>query len=485
MTSLYLLHKTTTLLLTALAVVLSIEPENKVVAADIPSVPNIVLILTDDQGWSQLSEAIDPRVPESKSDYLETPEINRIIAEGMRFTSGYSPAPLCTPTRRSILCGTTTARSGTEFKSPWVPADHMTIPKALKQANADYRCAHFGKWGEQMISTPEQCGYDASDGLTGNVTGGMPNSLGVKGGHEDGPPHFIDNKDPKRTRSVTDSTIDFIHQQSKDGKPFYVQASYYAQHLSVVCSEETLAKYEKKGTPDRGYPPAWAAMMEELDTGIGRLLTSLDDLGIADNTYVIFTADNGGRGTVPGGDNKRLATNHPLTGAKHSLYEGGIRVPFIVRGPGIAAGSTCHVPVAGYDLLPTFFDLAGGTASLGEEVDGVSFRSLLTEPETKSLKRPVDALIFHRPGRRESAIRDDQFKLFIKWTPQGKIAARELYQVDANPTEEGHDQAEQHPKKVATLESQLLKFLESVDAEKPSPSQRKKPKQQRNRAAGN
>lgn len=451
-----------------------------VATADSP--PNIILILTDDQGWSQLSEAIDPRVPESKSDYLETPNINRIIREGMRFTSGYSPAPLCTPTRRSILCGTTTARSGTEFKSPWVPAEHMTIPKALKLASEDYRCAHFGKWGEQMISTPEQCGYHASDGLTGNVTGGMPNSLGVKGGHADGPPHFIDNQDPKRTRSVTDRTIEFIRQQTQDGKPFYVQASYYAQHLSVVCSEETLAKYQKKGTPDRGYPPAWAAMLQELDTGIGRLLASLDDLGIADNTYVVFTADNGGRGTVPGGDTNRLATNHPLTGAKHSLYEGGIRVPLIVRGPGVSAGSTCHVPVAGYDFLPTFFDLAGGTASLGAEVDGVSFRPLLKEADAKSLDRPEGALFFHRPGRRESAIRVGDLKLFVKWTPQGKIATRELYQVDANPTEEGHNIAEQHPKKVAALEAQLLGYLESVNAEKPSPNQRKKPKRQRKNA---
>ncbi len=443
--------------------------------------PNIVLILTDDQGWSQLSAASDPRVPESKSDYLETPNINRIIVEGMRFTSGYSPAPLCTPTRRSILCGTTTARSGTEFKSPWVPADHMTIPKALKLAHADYRCAHFGKWGEQMISTPQQCGYDASDGMTGNVTGGMPNSLGVKGGHNDGPPHFIDNQDPKRTRSVTDRAIEFMRKQTTDGKPFYVQASYYAQHLSVVCREETLAKYQKKGTPDRGYPPAWAAMLEELDNGIGRLLASLDELGIADNTYVVFTADNGGRGTVPGGDTTRLATNFPLTGAKHSLYEGGIRVPFIVRGPGLKPNTICTVPVAGYDLLPTFYDLAGGTATLAEEVDGVSFRSLFAKPKTKSLDRELGALIFHRPGRRESAIRDEVFKLFIKWTPQGKIAARELYQVDEDPREEGHDVSVEHPQKVKSLESQLLSYLESVDAEKPSPNQRKKPKRQRNK----
>ena len=340
--------------------------------------PNIILILTDDHGWSQLSQPMDPRVSESRSEYLETPNMNRIMNEGIRFTSGYSPAPLCTPTRRSILCGTTTARSGTEFRSPWVPADHMTITKALNRASPDYRCAHFGKWGEQMISTPEECGYHASDGMTGNGTGGMPNTLGVKGSHDDGPPHFIDNKDAKRTPSMTDRAITFIREQAEARKPFYVQTSYYAQHLSVVCTEESLAKYKAKGIPDRGYPQAWAAMMEELDKGVGRLLDTLDELQIADNTYVFFTADNGGRGTVPGGDTERLPTNFPLTGAKHSLYEGGIRVPFIIRGPGVKAGSVSHVPVAGYDFLATFFDLAGGTGSLGNEIDGVSFCSVLS-----------------------------------------------------------------------------------------------------------
>ncbi len=112
--------------------------------------PNIVLILTDDHGWSQLSVQMDPKVKSSKSDYLETPHMARIMNQGRRFTSGYSPAPLCTPTRRSILCGTTAARSGTEFASPhWIPADHLTIPKALKVANPKYRTAHYGKWGNR------------------------------------------------------------------------------------------------------------------------------------------------------------------------------------------------------------------------------------------------------------------------------------------------------------------------------------------------
>ncbi len=442
--------------------------------------PNILLILTDDHGWSQLSEVMDPRLAESRSEYLETPHMVRLMEEGMRFTSGYSPAPLCTPTRRSILCGTSTARSGTEFASPkWIPADHLTIPKALKAANPDYRCAHFGKWGELMTSTPEECGYDASDGMTGNNTGGMPRTLGVKGSHGDGPPHFIDNKDPKRTRTMTGRAIDFMRAQAEEGNPFYVQASYYAQHLSVVCKEDTLVKYIEKGTPDRGYTHAWAAMMEELDDGVGRLLDAIDELGIADTTYVFFTADNGGRGTVPGGkfDRGRLPTNHPLSGAKHSLLEGGIRVPLLVRGPGIEPGAVCHEPVVGYDFLPTFQALAGGKkAALSDEVDGVSIAPLFENPKEK-LTRPQESLIFHRPQRHMSAVRQGPHKLFVTWDTGGEVASRQLYHVGKNPREvEGRNLAESQAAKAEAMEKLLLNYLDEVDAEMPKPKASKKRK---------
>lgn len=434
--------------------------------------PNIILILTDDHGWSQTTYTPDPRVPEASSSYLETVNMSRLANSGMRFSSGYSPAPLCTPTRRSILCGTTTARSGSEFKSDWVPADHMTIPKALRMANPEYKCAHFGKWGEQMISTPEECGYDASDGVTGNNTGGMPGTLGVKGGHDDGPPHFIDNEDPKLTRSVTSNALAFMQDQVRTGNPFYLQVSYYAQHLSVVCTQELLEKYRDKGEPDRIYPQAWAAMMEDLDDGIGRILDSVDALGIADNTYIFFTADNGGRGTVPGGAKNGIPTNYPLTGAKHSLYEGGIRVPFAASGPGIKAGSVTHVPVAGYDFLPTFYDLAGGRSPITElttDVDGVSFRKVLADPDA-DLSRSGGALIFHRPRRGFSAIRKGDHKLMLFWKKNGGIDHVELYRVDDNPREEGFNILATEPELADALQSQLLDFLKQVNAETPADS---------------
>lgn len=422
--------------------------------------PNIILLLTDDQGWSEMSAPMDPNVPEAQSEYLETPNMDRLMEGGMRFTSGYSPAPLCTPTRRCILNGASAARSGSEFRSDWVPAEHLTIPKALKSANANYKCAHFGKWGEHMISTPEECGYDVSDGMTGNNTGGMPTTLGVKGGHDKGPDHFVDNEDPKRTKSLTKSAIGFMKDQSTAGNPFYMQVSYYAVHLSVVATEQTIIKYVEKGKPDRGYTQAWAAMLEELDTGVGQLLDAVDELGIGDNTYVFFTADNGGRGTVPGGDESRLATNFPLTGSKHSLYEGGIRVPFIAKGPGIAPGSVNRSPVVGYDFLPTFYDLAGGKDLPSEELDGISFASYLKGEENLAGR----SLFFHRPGKLNSAVRQGENKLYVEWNRNGTVRGKSLYKVAEDPREEGQEVTESETT-ASQLEEALMSHLESVDAE--------------------
>ena len=317
-----------------------------------------------------------------------------------------------------------------------------------------------------MISTPEECGYDASDGVTGNQTGGMPNSLGIAfGKHGDGPNHSIDNTDPKRTLSATGNAVDFLATQVQDDKPFYVQVSYYAQHLSVVTRASLLEKYETKGTPDRGYPPAWAAMMEVLDHGVGQLLDPVERLGIGDNTYIFFTADNGGRGVVPGGDNQATAPNHPLSGDKHSLLEGGIRVPFFVVGPGIKPGSQSRVPVVGYDFLPTFHDLAKGQPDqLTAEIDGVSIAPLLRSETADSFSRPQEALFFHRPRRSMSVIRQNDHKLMLYWDKKGGIERMEQFEVDPIPTEAGHNLAAQKPKLAAALRDKLLAQLDLVGA---------------------
>ena len=424
--------------------------------------PNIILILTDDQGWSQRSGLMDPENPETGSIYLHTPAMDRIADEGMRFTGGYSPAPLCTPTRRSIVCGTSAARSGTELASEWEPADHMTLPRALKLANPEYQCAHFGKWGEKMISSPEECGYDVSYGHTGNVTGGMAEKMQ--------PAHIIE--DPKRTGSVTDRSIQFIREQTKAGKPFYTQVSYYAVHLRTELLQTSLEKYQNKGAPDRAYSQGWAGMLEELDSGIGRLLGELDTLEISDNTYVVFTTDNGGRGTVPGGNPKSLAVNAPLSGAKHSLLEGGIRVPLMVRGPSIKAGSVCRVPVAGYDFLPTFYELAGGKGKLSEELDGGSFVTLFSDPETDSVKRPIEGLVFSRPRQGMAVIRTGQWKLLAKVNAKREIQSAKLFNVVEDIAEK-LDLSATQADKAKQLHTRLKTYLENVVDPSPTMKRRK------------
>lgn len=446
-------------------------------AESAPRRPNFLLILTDDQGWSQVSRSMHPDLPEGQSAFLRTPNIDRIGIEGVRFSSGYAPAPLCTPTRRSILCGTTAARSGTEFESPWRPAAHLTIPKALKQVDPAYRSAHFGKWGENLISTPEECGFDASDGLTGNFDGGTPKSLNptvADAAHDNTPPFYLDESDPKLTTHITDRALGFMRESVEMKRPFYVQASYYAIHLSIVCREKTLNQLKARGTPDREYTHAWAAMLEEMDAAVGRLLDGLKEMGIADNTYVVFTSDNGGHGSIPGRDTARFPANHPLTGHKHQLYEGGIRVPFLVSGPNVPAGETCHVPVAAYDFLPTFYDLAGGKAKLPAEIDGASLKPLLHKPGLRVFDRPNQALIFHRPGRRVSAIRQGEYKLMLFWERTGAIASRELYRFAPDPREEGRDISREQAAKADKLQHLLVTYLKSVNAETPLTVPRKK-----------
>lgn len=416
--------------------------------------PNIILILTDDQGWSQVSHLAHPDIADSKSDYLETPSMSRIAHGGMLFTRGYSPAPLCTPTRRSIVCGASAARSGSEFSSSYIPADHLTLPRALKQADGRYVAAHFGKWGEEMISSPEDCGYDVSDGETGNVTGGMKDKRKAF--------HLVE--DPKRTRSTTDRAIDFIREQTADGNPFYAQLSYYAVHLRVELEEAALEKYQAKGKPDRAYTQGFSGMLEELDRGIGRVLDTLDELGISDNTYLFFMSDNGGRGAFSGGDKTSLPPNYPLKGGKHFLDEGGIRVPFYVRGPGIAPHSFSHVPVSGYDLLPTFYELAGGGQPLPGEVDGGSLVALL-HGRASEVRRPLNGLVFHRPAKHSSVLQQGDYKLFLTWNAEGGIAHTALYNMK-NDYAEQYDLAGRYPEKVHELQQLLLTYLTSVEAEK-------------------
>jgi len=432
--------------------------------------PNFILILTDDQGWPMMNERMHPDLPESRTAGVVTPAMDRLAREGMRFTSGYSPGPLCTPTRRSIQNGMTPARQrGTEFKSVWVPADHLTIRRALKQANPAYVCAHFGKWGEDMISSPEQCGYDASDGLTGNKTGSP-------GGEGDIRFNDVTREDPKLIDSLTKRAVEFIGAQVRAKKPFFLQLSHYAQHRQVQASPATNAKWLAGPKPTRQFTPTFGAMLEDLNTGLTRLLDEVDRLGLAGSTYIIFTADNGGYATYKDTDTSLPSNNFPLRAQKQQLYEGGIRVPFIVRGPGVKAGSVAHEPVAGYDLLPTLHDLAGGKTALPADVDGGSFRALLENAGAGQVKRALPGIVHHRPNYAAlpvSTLRVGDFKL----VQNCKTGARELYNL-ATDIGESKNLAAAMPEKATEMAALLDTYLKSVNAETPNatPAAKKKKK---------
>ena len=213
-------------------------------------------------------------------------------------------------------------------------------------------------------------------------------------------------------------------------------------------------------------------MLEELDKGIGRLLDELDALGIANNTYVVFTTDNGGRGTVPGGDPKSPPPNVPLSGAKHSLLEGGIRVPFMVRGPSIEAGSVCRIPVVGYDFLPTFYELAGGKGNLSEELDGGSFVTLFSDPKTDSVKRPIDGLVFSRPRQGMAVIRSGKWKLLAEVNAKREIQSAKLFNV-VDDIAEKLDMSTTRADKTKQLHRRLKTYLETVVDPSPTMQRRK------------
>ncbi len=433
-------------------------------ASEPPNAPNFVFILTDDHGWSQLSFPMDPTVHEAASEYLQTPNVARLAARGMRFASGYSPAPLCTPTRRSIFCGMTPARQrGTEFASEFDWSGRLTLPRALKRADPAYWTAHFGKFGSQMGAEPEQVGFDESDGPTTNRTGGMPTPMQERG-------RSVAKQDPKLAFSLTDRAIDFVQRQVAERRPFYVQLSHYAAHLQVQSRPASLDRFEAKGEPDRAVTHAFAAMLWDLDEAVGRMLDALENLGVAESTYVFLMADNGGRGTIPGASGSLPEPNRPLNGAKHSLLEGGIRVPFLVAGPGVAPNSISRVPVTGYDLLPTLFDLAGGDGPLPLELDGGSFRKVLENGGVGEVARSFDGLVFHRPKHRRdpaSAIRVGDDKLLLRYATQGRPRSRLLFNLATDPLER-QDLSAERSGTADELERMLLEYLGAVGAEEPA-----------------
>jgi arylsulfatase A-like enzyme len=366
--------------------------------------PNFVFILVDDQAWNGTSVPMIPGDASSKTASFRMPNLDALAARGMTFSQAYASHCKCECSRASIITGRTTASNNcvdkgmSEWKTP--AADSMV--NSLKRIDPSYRAAHLGKW--QWRNTPASLGFDVSDGITQNETGDSPDPL-----------------DPKRSFGITKRAHEFMGEQVKSGHPFYLQLSYYAPHQKPQALATTLAKYEGhsgdngagkgagKGAA-KGGGAVMAAMTEDLDTCIGSVLKDLETLGIAGNTYVIYMSDNGGRTGV-------------LQGGKTTLWEGGIRVPLIVAGPGVKAGNS-KVPVVSYDLLPTILDLAKAGTAPPKGVEGGSWKPVL-QKGSDAVARPIDRLVWHMPvevDHPQSAMRQGDWKLLYYWdTKQAQL----------------------------------------------------------------
>jgi len=429
--------------------------------------PNFVMILTDDQSWVGSSVLMDPNDPRTRSDYYQTPHIDRLAKMGMRFTQGYSPAPFCCPTRRSLLIGQTPARHIYQKDQENWPKQYrrqLTIPGMLKQANPEYITAHFGKWDFRFDNvTPEEMGYDISDGYTGNFTGGAKGTGG---------PKAVD--DPKKIFSVTHRACDFIEKQAQSGRPFFVQVSHYAVHLDIYYRQESFDKTREWQRGRKHTMPEFAAMTSDVDSGIGTVIDKIKALGLQSNTYIFFMSDNGGRLSMPRQPKAELARNHPLRDGKGSMYEGGLRVPFIVIGPGVKAGSVSKIPVTGLDFFPTIAEIAGYKKALPDSLDGGSMTNVIFNDEGAGdvwRKRPF--LLFHHAIQRkpQTALILGKFKLVKTWQ-DNKL---ELFDLSKNPSE-NDDLSIKLPGKTRELHSYMLTFLEEVNAETRKTSSKKEGK---------
>lgn len=423
--------------------------------------PNIIFILTDDQGWTSLSSRMQNDLPESASDYYETPNIDRLALAGMRFSRGYASASICSPTRRSIQFGQTPIRQGDEeFADRYKPETNAprSLPQVLKSIDNRYQTAHLGKWDFRAELVPEKFGYDLSDGDTRNGNG---NRVQVKGDKWD--EHYL-TEDPKKINTLTERAIGFMRIQTSTRTPFYLQISHYATHVNMETKSATLDYFTKKQKGKRHGNPAWAGMLFDLDTGIGAILDEVEKLGISDNTYIFLMADNGATEFLPPVKNRldhpskfdQPMRNYPLRGGKWVLYEGGIRVPFIVMGPGIKAGSQSDVPVIGWDLLPTFAELAGGTSRPEKDRDGGSFLSVLKNNGKGVVNRSTKDFYFHRynKGYPHSAIISGNDKLVRFWKT-GKV---ELYDLSIDQGELT-DLAPKNSTKAKELDDKLLNYI--------------------------
>jgi arylsulfatase A-like enzyme len=431
--------------------------------------PNIVFILADDLGWTDVGCM--------GTKYYETPAIDRLAREGLRLTS-YVNCQNCAPTRAALMSGQYAPRTGiytvgsfergeAAFRKMNVPKnqtdlplDKITVAQALKEAG--YATGMFGKWhlGQTGDYHPSKRGFDEAIVSMGK--------------------HFNFTTSPKieypagayLADFLTDRAVQFID-KNKD-RPFFLYLPHFAVHTPLEAKKELTEKYAKK-TPVGGHKnPVYAAMIQSVDESVGRVLAKLDELKLADNTVVIFSSDNGGVGGygAAGVKASEITDNAPLRGGKGMLYEGGVRVPFIVRWPGIVpAGSVSDQPAIHVDIFPTFLEVAGAKPPK-QMLDGVSLAPIWKDPKAE-LKR--EAIYAHFPGYLEgsgpgnwrttpvSSIRAGDFKL-LEFFEDGRL---ELYNLREDIGERTNLAAKQ-PDKVKELHAKLMAWRKDVGAAMPT-----------------
>ena len=444
-----------TRLLIASAVLMSVfQLAPNAEAAD-KSQPNLVFLLIDDMGW--------PDVACYGHEFHDTPVIDQLARDGMKFTDFYAATPVCSSTRSTIMTGQYSARTGiTDFiPGHWRPYEKLVVPPidhhlkpgiktpgdALQAAG--YSTAYFGKWhlGTTPEFQPDQHGFQVTER---QLSPKFQKQWRAKG------------RGPKSIDYLTDATIKFI-EQNQD-KPFFVTLSHHAVHIPVQANASTIEKYEVRSPPETGVNhPVYAAMVDDLDTSIGLVLKTLDRLELSDNTIVVFTSDNGGLQKIYTGVGETVSTNAPLRDEKGTLYEGGIRVPMIVKWPGvIEPGTVCKTPSTTADLLPTFCAMVGAELP-NQPIDGVSLLSSLRDSE-HVLDR--ESIYFHYPhyhhSRPAGAIRSGDWKL-IEFFEEGNV---ELYNLAADISE-SKNVADQHPDRIRSMQAALARWRKDVGARMP------------------
>jgi len=443
--------------------------------------PNIVLILADDLGWRDLACM--------GSRFYDTPNLDRLASEGMLFTDAYSNAPNCAPSRACLMSGQYTPRHGVFTvgnpnrgqanmrKLLAVPnrtdLDERFVTMAETLQGAGYRTATMGKW--HLGADPRTQGFEKNVG-------------GNKAGHPKtyfSPYRNADLKDGPDGEYLVDrmasEAVQFV--ESKDPRPFFLYLTHFAVHTPIQAKPQDMAAFRDRA-PDRGQKNVkYAGMIAALDRSVGRVLAALTESGKADNTLVVFTSDNGG---MMGATSCR-----PLRGAKGTLYEGGIRVPMIVRWPGrVKAGSRSSVPVIGIDLYPTFAAAAKAAAPKDQVLDGANLIPLLTGRGAL----PERALFWHFPAYLQGRFEKDAFRTRPgavvrrgKWKliERFEDGRRELFDLSADLGEKA-DVAATHPELVAELHKVMTEWRSAVQAPVPTrpnpkfdPTARPKPRRRR------